>query len=897
MRSFFARALAGALIAATATGALAVTARMAHAQPAPAKPPPGTLTRPPSLVTFVEAAYPESEKAAGRTAEVVLALTIGPDGRVVDATVHQSGGAAFDAAAVAAARQFLFSPAEIDGAPSQVRILYRYAFTLTAEAPTTASFAGVVRDRVTGAPVEGATVALGDGREVVTGADGRFTFDDVKPGKLSVSIAAPGQTPVLTEEAFEAGRRIEASYDLALTPEPGAEGEEADDLEIVVTAPPLVKDVTSVEVGQDEARKVPGAQGDVLQVVKNLPGVGRAAAGSGAIVVWGAAPEDTRVYVEGVRVPLLYHLGGVRSVVQSDLVRSVELVPGGWGAAYGRGLGGLVTVRLVPLDDATPHGSVSVDVLDTAASIRTPVGEPLRAAVGARWGWAHRLVEVVSDEDVGELFPVPRYLDGQVRAAWLLSPRSSVELGVLASYDEVERVVGSSDPASVRSDSRQIGWGRLYLKYAAQLDDGAEVTITPSIGRDDLESAQRFGAVTTRVATESDLYALRASWRGRIAEESEGLFAGATATVGLDAEATRSRVRRSGSIGAPAREGDARVFGQRPPDQVGEDTWETWTGSPAPFAELDAAFLGGMAHVIPGVRLEPFALATSRQTPEIGNTPSIGLFDQEIRVEPRVAARVRPAPPLEIRGAWGLYHQQPAPEDLSAVFGNPALTPAEAHHFLGGVNLALGAGLDVDLVGFTTRSSDLVVRSSREQPLLARALVARGEGRAYGGQLLLRRQAQDDGFFGWISYGLSRSERRAGPDAPWRLFDYDQTHVLTAVASYELPLGFEVGSRVRVASGFPRTSVTGAYYDARTDAYQPTFGAVNDDRLPTFVQVDLRLSKTFDLGQVDVEAYLDVQNVTNHENVEDWVYSDDFSERGEITGVPILPVLGVRSSW
>jgi hypothetical protein len=52
-----------------------------------------------------------------------------------------------------------------------------------------------------------------------------------------------------------------------------------------------------------------------------------------------------------------------------------------------------------------------------------------------------------------------------------------------------------------------------------------------------------------------------------------------------------------------------------------------------------------------------------------------------------------------------------------------------------------------------------------------------------------------------------RSERQDHPDSSWRLFDYDQTHVFTALGSCDLGLGFDVGARFRYATGFPRTPV------------------------------------------------------------------------------------------
>jgi len=62
-------------------------------------------------------------------------------------------------------------------------------------------------------------------------------------------------------------------------------------------------------------------------------------------------------------------------------------------------------------------------------------------------------------------------------------------------------------------------------------------------------------------------------------------------------------------------------------------------------------------------------------------------------------------------------------------------------------------------------------------------------GRAYGLELLLRRQSKT-GVFGWVSYTLSRSERYrvvASPDpsqpaqASWVPYDFDRTHLVSIV--------------------------------------------------------------------------------------------------------------------
>ena len=187
------------------------------------------------------------------------------------------------------------------------------------------------------------------------------------------------------------------------------------------------------------------------------------------------------------------------------------------------------------------------------------------------------------------------------------------------------------------------------------------------------------------------------------------------------------------------------------------------------------------------------------------------------------------------------------------------------------------------------------MRNSSDQPARAEALVPEGSGRTYGGQALVRLDPTR-GFYGWLSYTLAWSERQDAPGLAWRPSDYDQRHVLTALGGVELNHGFELGLRARVATGFPRTAVVGAYYDDRRDLYQPVFGEHNMERLPTFFQADLRGAKSFELGKSKLELSLEIQNLTDQQNVEEYIYNADYTARGAISGLPILPVLGLRWS-
>jgi TonB family protein len=861
----------------------------ARAQPA-AVPAPGAhkLTKPPRLVHFVEAPYPESEKVAGRAASVVLQLAINAAGAVDQVGVAESAGLAFDAAAAAAARQFVFEPAEIDGKPASIRILYKYEFVLRQEAPTTATLVGQVRDRRTKKPLAGVTVSVEGGGSATTDDDGRFHVEEIAPGEHVITLAGAHLTALQTTETLEAGHQLAATYDVEPQDEKAAP-EDQDDLEVVVSAPPIEKQVVSTEVSAEEGRRVPGTQGDVLKVVENLPGVARASIGSGQVVVWGAAPQDTRVYLDGVPLPRLYHEGGFRSVINSDMVQSVDLLPGGWGAEYGRGLGGLVTIQLKPADKEGVHGSVTTDLLDASADVRARLSDHTAFEVAGRKSYLDALLPVVTSRNVGAFIPIPKYYDAQARFIIDVSPRETFEIGGLISSDVVDDTVPSEDPTSVQMQTRDSSFERVWLRWKKQTEEGADLSFVAAFGADSDQLVDQFGLVPTNLQVDSTVASLRGTWRKRLASW-------VTLTAGADAQLTKSRFSHTGSNTSPPRQGDEFVFGQAPSDQLAHDDGTSIAASAAPFVTADFALADGQIHVTPGIRVEPYLLTASRREPAFGTTPPVGLFQESTVIEPRLAVRWSPVPALTWKLGWGIYHQPPAPADLSAVFGDPTLGLESAEHLLGGVAVGTPDVLSFEMTAFRVTSQKLDVRSSLPSPTIAEALVSTGIGRTRGIQFLLRKQVGKR-FFGWITYTLSKSERANAEGDPYYAYDFDQTHVLGAVASYDLGAGFEVGGRFRYATGFPRTPVIGSYLDQKTGITEPLFGALNSIRIPSFWQVDVRLSKKFTLGRSALEVYLDLQNVTDRSNPEEIAYSPDYTQKRYITGLPILPVLGARMSW
>jgi hypothetical protein len=293
---------------------------------------------------------------------------------------------------------------------------------------------------------------------------------------------------------------------------------------------------------------------------------------------------------------------------------------------------------------------------------------------------------------------------------------------------------------------------------------------------------------------------------------------------------------------------------------------------PQPAAYLELAFRPVQPLLVsPGVRVDYYG--------EI----------HDVSVDPRVALRFELGASTALKGGVGYYSQPPQSWQSIPGIGNPDLKHFRALQTSAGVEQKLGDTARLTAEGFYKRVEDIVIGTeNREAP----QFLNQGQGRIFGGELSGEAHWRSDGF-AYLAYTVSRSERRREGGA-WRLFDSDQTHVLSLAASQGLGRGWNVGLRFRYVTGNPTTPITGATYDVRTGVYLPTYGATNSRRDTPFHQLDARVEKVWTVGPAKVAAYLDVQNVYVAQNQEGYRYSFDYSKREAVTGVQLFPNLGLR---
>lgn len=829
---------------------------------------------PPKLLAFVDAGYPDAARASQRDAAVLLQITIGDDGFVEDAVlVGPPVGDGFDELAVAAARRFVFEPASRGGVPMRSRIQYRYEFKFqpppdaAAQAPREARLAVTLRSGDDEAPIAGAELIVSNPADpsfalrLTTDGDGRAQAGDLGEGTYDVTLSHPKFTTERHSERLIAGQTTELTY--RLTPissyeEYGAVAR--------VKAPP--REVTRRTIEREELTRVAGTRGDALRTIELLPGVSRPPFSAGLVLIRGSAPGDTQVLLDGIPVPLLYHFGGLTSFINSRALERIDFYPGNFSARYGRRTGGIIDVGVRDANPTNYRGVIDVNLpLDSSLLVEGPITEKASFMVGGRRSYLGEVLKATIPPGTVDQLAAPVYYDYQGFITYRPTDRDRLRIGAYGASDRFDVLFAEndSDPAiqgveiGQQFHRAQLGWRR---QYSAKLEHDIEV----SLGRED--NVFRFPPDFDLDLSVNALY-LRAEWRYRVTKAVQVI-------VGTDNQVGNFSVSYQGpSVPDQERSDPGASFGARPLLTYVE---KGTNFDASAYVEVALTPVKPL-RIVPGLRVD-YADLINRYS-----------FD------PRLAAIYAIRESTRVKAGIGVFSQPPDPPQALPGFGNPNLRYTKAIHYSAGVEHDFTDELSLNLEGFYKNIYERVVGTDFQ------AAAARGEvdappfendgiGRIYGLEVAGRKQAKGR-WFGFLSYTLMRSERK-DHDEPWRLFNYDQTHIFSMAGTVRLGHGWEIGGTMRIVTGNPRTPIIGASFDQDLGTYAPAYGRPNSRRAPTFNRLDVRAEKTWRFDSWRLALYLDVQNVYNAKNPEGVSYNFNYKEHTQIRGLPLLPVLGLR---
>lgn len=491
-----------------------------------------------------EVAYPQGARG---DAEVILELVIAEDGSVATAAVRD-GQAPFAEAARVAAQSFRFTPATRGGLPIRARIAMRVLFR---EPP----------------PPEPAPTPATDGAAQPSDA----------------TSAAPATGDATSAIPLAAAPAV---------PEP---------IEIQVLGEPP-RDLGSIPISREEARRVPGAFGDPFRVVEVLPGVAPLLSGLPYFYVRGAPPGSVGYTIDGIRVPLLFHVGSGPSVIAPALVDRVDLFSGPYPARLGRYSGAVLAGETMDPSER-PRLEAQARVFDASAMAEQPFdGGRGSVLLGGRYSYTQAILSAVApDYELG-------YWDYQARLSYAVTPSDRLTAFAFGGFDRLhnrERGLTLFDVGFHRVDLR---WDRAHedgrMRVAATYSEDRVLAAPEDDGAPG--SAQRSRGV-------------------RVRSEFEQRVAG------------RSRLRGGADVGAERVEDEREQVGDRFVAYPDRTDWTTG-------AWLDLAWRPSrVVEVVPGAR---FDFMRSRG-------------EDHVFVDPRLAARVRLADGVAYLSGLGMAHQVP----------------------------------------------------------------------------------------------------------------------------------------------------------------------------------------------------------------------------------------------
>jgi TonB family protein len=861
------------VLAATASASAAMATlcpATAQAQTSAAPPvstaPPQPVVTPPVVKANEGVSYPRRALDEGyrEQAQVTLTLTVDATGHVSDAVVTESAGHGFDEAALEAGRKLVFDPATKDGKPVPARIRFVYRFV-----PPPAVLAGRVLTSPGEQPVSGALVVVRDasGRErtASTGPDGTWRLGDLAPGTYHVTVTAPKRAPHAADTAVQAGEevsavdRLSAETPAAAAQKKPAEEEVVEEVEVHGEKPP--REVTKRTLEQREIGRIPGTNGDALRSLQNLPGVARPPALAGVLIVRGSAPQDTQYFVDGTPVPIVYHFGGLSSVVPTEMLDRIDFYPGNFSTQYGRAMGGIVDVGLTDPKKDRVHVMAQADLIDTRALVQGPLfNTGWTFAIGGRRSWFDTWLGPVLSATGAGVSVAPVYYDYQAVLQREIDKHSTLRFAFFGSDDRFDillKTANSSEPDLAGTIGSHTGFWRAQALYKNKISDSTELRVVGAVGEDYVE----FNA--------GSIFFKLTDWpiTSRV-ELAEKLDRTVTLNTGIDlyyAPYTgAAQLPRPPTPGQPP----PGPFSAQPPVAT---TASSQIYEPAFYTELEVTPWEG-GRIVPGLRLD-----YTKDTKSWDLAPRF-VFRQDVTRDPRTT----------IKAGAGLFYQPPQAQETNAVFGMPGLTSNRAYHYDVGVERVFTRNIEASLEGFYKQLDNLVEAG----------LGNTGTGVVYGAETLIRYKP-DERFFGWVAYTLSQSQRRIQPGTPLRTFQFDETHILTVLGSYRIGRGWELGMRYRLSSGYMYTPNQYGFYDENIGTYLPLSQYPgNSSRLPLFHSLDLRVDKTWAMKSgMKIGLYLDVLNVYNQGNVAGISYDYNFTHSAPASDLPIIPSVGMRIEY
>lgn len=263
------------------------------------------------------------------------------------------------------------------------------------------------------------------------------------------------------------------------------------------------------------------------------------------------------------------------------------------------------------------------------------------------------------------------------------------------------------------------------------------------------------------------------------------------------------------------------------------------------------------------------------------NNYSAAMKDLSDQLSPRLSLSYQLTEHWSLSGNAGLYYQLPPYTALgfknnNGLYANKyALRYMQVSQGSVGLNWRKGDTFEVSVEGFYKDYDKIPLSVADGIPLTCKGndygvignelLTSTAQGRSYGAELLLK----------WLiakklnlasSFTLFKSEYRTDKESEYIASAWDNRFIFNLRGTYNLPRHWSVGMKVSCIGGAPYTPYNAdksslvTAWNAQGKPYYD-YTRYNEERLPAFTQVDIRIDKTFYLKRCMLGFYIDLQNI------------------------------------
>jgi hypothetical protein len=635
------------------------------------------------------------------------------------------------------------------------------------------------------------------------------------------------------------------------------------------------------ELTQRDMKLLPAVgEPDVLRAIEVLPGVISTSDFSSAFNVRGGSADQNLILLDGLPIYNPFHLGGLFSVFNADMIARAQLMAGGFPAQYG---GRVSSVLSLESDAGAPGRDVQagMSLVAARAALGTDVPDEWLRTLGLNTGRARlSLRRSYFDQLLRPFFDFPYHLtDVQAFAEAWTSGGGRVTLTGYTGRDVLDLTGTESFPLSI-----DWYWGNDVggVTWTQPLGRAREVTVRA--GHTRFSTAIRFPEFDdTEFSSEINQTLLRLD----LMTHSRALDWGTGLSV--DRSSYRNLAEAAGAVFG---EGDARGI---------------LLGA---YAQLDLRT--GDWLIETGGRLDSWRAGDGSSATALQPRLALKRFFNDRNHAVKLAV-----------GRYAQFVHSLRDEEVPVGIDIWVLTSERAPHVVSdqlqvGVEGYVAGGWFGAAEGFVRRFDGVTTFNAAEDPNDPFDDLLEGTGLSYGADLHVRREAgrvRPMLAVSWLRAWREFDDIYSGQEEPGRLRyapTFDRRLDLDFVVQAMLPRSVELGFRWNFGTGLPYTRPAGAYvfneYWLFTGSWRPSgsqgdtartaivLGPRNASRYPAYHRLDVGVRKTYRKRWGTLTPHLDLLNVYDRRNVLFYFYQYERSppRRSGISMFPILPTAGLE---